>query len=304
MTMEQYKKEFGSVPTKDFRIDLKQVNDDGTFEGILSVFNVVDLGGDLIKPGAFTKTIKEKGGAVPCLWQHDSGRPIGTLVLTETDEALNVSGKLALGVQQAREAWELLKAGVIRGLSIGYRAVKHERVNGIRHLKEIELFEGSIVTFPMLPLATVTSVKSATKADFIAELERVQLYAMRRMMIDAIVTSLDSIAWATDMDAATIVKMSGESITQFHDAYMDFLPKILDLWGIKRSPEATFQARLSAAEQIQVKDAIARLQALLTNELTSTDAATAKSAGDALEEEAATKTNEPGALHSWLSKVA
>ncbi len=67
--------------TKDFRLELKAVEEDGTFEGMLSVFNVVDLGGDMVMPGAFTKTIADNDGKVVMLWQHETKEPIGTLQL-------------------------------------------------------------------------------------------------------------------------------------------------------------------------------------------------------------------------------
>lgn len=146
--------------TKDFKFEVKGVQEDGTFEGYLSVFNVVDLGGDLVLPGAFKKTIEEQKGIVPLLWQHDSKQPIGTLSIEEDEYGLKVSGNLLLELKQANEAYVLLKAGVLRGLSIGYETIKKSMVEGVRHLKELRLFEGSVVTFPMLPIAQVSSVKA------------------------------------------------------------------------------------------------------------------------------------------------
>jgi HK97 family phage prohead protease len=112
------------VTTKDFKLEIKSVEEDGTFEGYLSVFDVVDLTGDLVEKGAFGKTIKEHPDGIVMLWQHDPSKPIGKMFLTEDDYGLKVKGVLALGVSQAQEAYTLLKAGIVRGMSIGYKAIK------------------------------------------------------------------------------------------------------------------------------------------------------------------------------------
>ncbi len=271
------------MTTKDFKFELKSVAADGTFEGYLSVFDVVDLGGDLVEKGAFTKTIKEApDGFVPMLWQHDSKRPIGKLFLTEDDYGLKVRGELTLAVGQAQEAYELLKAGVIRGLSIGFKTIRKATVEGVRRLKEIQLFEGSVVTFPMLPLAQITSVKAdEDKADFVTYLERYQVYAMRRMMLDALCASLDSTIYGyteedDNLDAAGRVLESANCIDQFRAAYIEHLPKLLEMWGVKHATEEKAGRRISATSRAQIEEAITKLQALLTE-----DAATSAEEADA-----------------------
>lgn len=134
---------------KDFNLSIKSVGEDGTFEGLLSVYNVVDLGNDLVEPGAFTKTIHENKGVVPMLWQHDTKSPIGLLHMTDTAKGLAVRGELELEVSQAREAYALMKRGIVKGLSIGYKAIKENVTGNIRRLREVRVFEGSVVTFPM-----------------------------------------------------------------------------------------------------------------------------------------------------------
>lgn len=285
-----------------FRFEMKSLQDDGTFEGMLSVFNVVDLGGDLIEPGAFTKTIDENAGTVPMLWQHDTTQPIGTLQLKETSEGLAVKGKLILTVQRAREAYDLLKAGVIRGLSIGYKAIadKTKFIKGVRHIAEIKLYEGSVVTFPMLPVAQVTNVKAEQKADFMTELELAQTYAMRHMMIESLCRALDSTVWSMEYDAESKVALSAESIDQFRESYVNFLPSLLMAWGeMKSSPEEKAGRRVSAATRKEIEGAIAALTALLTEE-EETTSEKANSGAEPNSEEAATKGNEPVAIHSAL----
>lgn len=133
----------------------------GSFEGYASIFNKVDLQDDLVEPGAFAKSIKHHRGSFPLLWQHDRAQPIGIVEAEEDERGLRVKGRLALGVSKARDVYELLRAKIIAGLSIGYKAVKEgvDRKTGVRRLKEILLWEISAVTFPANPEARVLGVK-------------------------------------------------------------------------------------------------------------------------------------------------
>lgn len=149
--------------TKDFRLDVKAVNDEGTFDGMLSVYGNLDLGGDVVERGAFTKTLHDGGDVRPLLWQHDQKQPIGTLRLRDTEVGLECRGALVMGVTRGREAHELMKAGALKGLSIGFDTIESKAAidgKGVRRLKEIRLWEGSLVTFPMNQMAQVSSVKS------------------------------------------------------------------------------------------------------------------------------------------------
>lgn len=144
---------------KHFQLKFTSLDDAGTFEGMLSPYGNVDLGDDIVDPGAFTKTILEKGLTRPILWQHDTKQPIGQLNLIDSAEGMRFKGTLLLEIPKAYEAYLLLKARVISGMSIGYDSVKDVVEDGIRHIKELKLWEGSVVTFPMNELALVTSVK-------------------------------------------------------------------------------------------------------------------------------------------------
>lgn len=254
------------MTTKDFKFELKAMSEDGTFEGYLSVFDVVDRGGDLVEKGAFSKTIKEApGGFVPMLWQHDEKKPIGKLYLSEDDYGLKVRGELSLGVAQADEAYKLLKDGVVRGLSIGYKAIRKQMDKGVRHLKEIALFEGSVVTFPMLPLAQVTAVKDmGGKSDFLTELAEAQMYAMRGMIMQSLCRSLDDIAYeySEDMDAAARIAASSDSIDQFKTAYMQHLPMLLEMRGEKGDGFDLSEQKSSGAK-VDVKSAKKSLKAAI-----------------------------------------
>jgi HK97 family phage prohead protease len=151
------------VKYKDVKIQLKEIGDEGTFSGYAAVFNNTDLGGDIIAPGAFTKSIKENP-RVPVLWGHDTREVIGiNKEVREDSVGLHVSGQLILDVQRAKEARFLVKEGAVKGLSIGYDALVvdySKSSDGIRILKEVKLWEYSLVPFPMNPEATISGVKS------------------------------------------------------------------------------------------------------------------------------------------------
>ncbi|MDO5630448.1 MAG: HK97 family phage prohead protease [Paracoccus sp. (in: a-proteobacteria)] len=129
-------------------------------EGYASLFGLTDQGGDAVARGAFAASLARlaaKGDKVRMLWQHDPAKPIGVWdEIREDDKGLWVKGRLLPDVALAREAAALIAAGAIDGLSIGYRTIRAERDQaGRRSLKEVELWEVSLVTFPMLPEAKV-----------------------------------------------------------------------------------------------------------------------------------------------------
>lgn len=154
---------------KSVALQLKREPDqDGVFEGYASVFGVVDQGMDVVERGAFRKSLGSR--RVKMLWQHDQSQPIGVWDVIEEDErGLYVRGRLLKEVEKGREAMALLRAGAIDSMSIGYRTIDSapEGDGMVRRLKEIDLYEISLVTFPMLPDAKVTAVKSIqTERDF------------------------------------------------------------------------------------------------------------------------------------------
>lgn len=144
---------------KEFKFAIKVLGEDGTFVGQASVYGNVDLGGDVVEKGAFTRTIAAKAGGVPILWQHDTREPIGLGKLADGKDGLQIDGELVLESPVAQKAYALLKKGVLKGLSIGYETVEEKMVGAVRHLTEIKLWEVSLVTFPMNELALVSGVK-------------------------------------------------------------------------------------------------------------------------------------------------
>ena len=158
---------FPALETKFRRFDDELALREGAvITGHASLFGAADQGGDVVQKGAYAVSLarlKRAGGAVKMLWQHDPARPIGVWDEVREDErGLFVKGRLLLEVQAAREAHVLLEAGAIDGLSIGYRTVRAEKAaDGRRLLHEVELWEVSLVTFPMQPQARAQASAAA-----------------------------------------------------------------------------------------------------------------------------------------------
>lgn len=144
-------------------------------EGYASRFGLPDQGGDIVAKGAFGASLARlaaKGDKVRMLWQHDPTKPIGVWdEIREDETGLWVKGRLLSEVALAREAATLIDAGAIDGLSIGYRTVRAEKdQKGRRVLTEVELWEVSLVTFPMLPEAKLGRKDTDDTGDFAAAL--------------------------------------------------------------------------------------------------------------------------------------
>jgi len=145
-------------------LDAKAVKDDGTFEGYASVFNNVDQGRDIVLAGAFKESLKQRPAPkIKMLWQHYSDKPIGTwMAAAEDSTGLMVKGQLALGTTLGKETYELMRMGAVDGMSIGFMTIAddYDSKTGIRKIKQADLREISVVTFPMNEAATVSSVKT------------------------------------------------------------------------------------------------------------------------------------------------
>jgi HK97 family phage prohead protease len=158
----------GSAPQHEVKftsLDLKRVEADGSFSGYASVFNREDLGGDIVAPGAFAESLARRGtSGIKLLFQHDANQPLGVWTTLEEDSrGLYAEGRLMRSsVSKAREVHALMQAGALDGLSIGFRTVKsrRDRATGVRRILQADLWEISIVTFPLLPEARIASVKA------------------------------------------------------------------------------------------------------------------------------------------------
>ncbi len=285
------------------RMEIKEITPEGIFEGMLSPYGNVDEGGDIVEPGAYTKNLKEKGLTRPLLWQHKRDIPIGELSLEDRPAGLWCKGKLLMEDPDAQKAHRFMKAGIVKGLSIGFETIKDAIESGVRHLKEIKLYEGSIVTFPMNEMALITSVKSQqAKGDFNQELNDRQMYATFYQMQYALQDALTSVVWA-DMTKEEKVSAAETIVQQFADAFGAFFPDYLDLmdetygesWG-RGDLEKKAGAMISAANSDKIKAACDKiksghdeLMALLEND---------KAGATTLSTKAAEPEPEPGTSHS------
>jgi uncharacterized protein len=161
-----------------FRIKSTDIAEDGTFSGYASVWGVVDSYGDIVLPGAFTRSLEAhaaSGDRVKMLWQHLPEEPNGVwLEMREDDHGLWCRGQLLTEIRRGAETLVLLRHDAISGLSIGYETIDSTNASAeevkqsygydvadgtYRMLHEVDLWEISVVTFPALAVAQVDSVK-------------------------------------------------------------------------------------------------------------------------------------------------
>lgn len=166
-------------------LEIKSVDEQGCFKGYASVFGVLDNQNDILVPGAFSASLYGRVHDIKLLWQHQQSEPIGVFdVIREDKRGLYVEGRLLLQVQKAQEAYALLKERAISGLSIGYSPVRYhiDPATQVRELREVALWEISLVTFPANSDAQVSLVKHDN--------------------LD------DDVTWATMQDAGIVVDLS------------------------------------------------------------------------------------------------
>lgn len=152
-------------------MEFKSIDDaNGEFQGYVSVFNNVDFGGDVVAESAFDAEIANNPNKLyPLLHSHDSRRPCGGFKILKDNYGLKMNGFFDLNVKDGAECYSLAKKGVMTGFSIGYSVKEIElQDDGTRVLKEINLYEGSIVVFPMNDAARLTGIKQLpeTERDF------------------------------------------------------------------------------------------------------------------------------------------
>ena len=153
------------METKKFDFEIKAIEEDDNYwyvKGYASTFNDVDSYNDVVVPGAFKKSLKKRKPRV--LWQHNWAEPIGAPIVTkEDDKGLYVEYKMPKAdTFVAGRVMPQLKAGSIDSMSIGYitNLSEYDQKKNIRYLKEVDLFEFSLVTIPANDNALVTAIKS------------------------------------------------------------------------------------------------------------------------------------------------
>src|SRR5262249_48597295 len=142
-------------------------------EGYASLFGIADLWGDTVAPGAFAETLGVRGAeGLKLLYQHNAEEPIG--VFTEAFEdtrGLFIRAEINLETQRGFEAMSLVRQGALTGLSIGFNVIEAERRGQGRLLTEVDLWEVSLVTFPMLPGASAWPAQSGPEGELLRSLK-------------------------------------------------------------------------------------------------------------------------------------
>lgn len=170
------RKLLGGFNEAEFKADGDQI------AGYGSVFNVRDLGGDIVAPGAFAESLSTRG-LPKLLWQHDPGEPIGVWTEAgEDDRGLRLAGEIMRETVRGPMAAALLARGAIDGLSIGYRTVEADRdEDGARIIRKAELWEVSLVTFPMNEAARADAPKSIP----LEEIDKLDFSGLERLLREA-----------------------------------------------------------------------------------------------------------------------
>lgn len=150
-----------SIEYKSIVCEIKAMEDDNIIEGYGAFFNNVDSHREKIQRGAFAKTIKENKNRIKYLWQHDMREPIGKILeIYEDEKGLYLKAKIS-ETDTGKKAMQLVRDGILNEMSIGFETIKddYETQKNIRTLKEIKLYEVSLVTLASNPMAQVTAYK-------------------------------------------------------------------------------------------------------------------------------------------------
>jgi hypothetical protein len=165
--------------TLDFKrakLAVEQVTDEGKISGYANVYGIKDLGNDIVAHGAFADSIK--GKTFPMLWGHDQFEPpIGVWEIAKEDsKGLYVEGQITLGMTKARDVFEGIKAKSVSGLSVGFKTLDadEDEKSGIRTIKKADLWEVSVVTFPMNTESRIDAAKAASMTEREIELKLTQ----------------------------------------------------------------------------------------------------------------------------------
>lgn len=171
-----YFKDAGQRKSLICPFEVKDLTEAGSFTGYGSIFGNEDLGGDVVMPGAFKKFKYTKDKKIRLLYQHDTWQPVGKFTPEQDDKGLWMpDAQLVLDMPGAMGAYAGMKSGLLDGLSIGFdilpKGAEYDEENKVRRLTKLELWEVSIVTYGMNPLAKIQSVKSAQNIKTIREFE-------------------------------------------------------------------------------------------------------------------------------------
>lgn len=206
-------------------IEVRQDGEQGIFEGYACLWGQVDDWNSTFDPGAFTRTLQERGSKLKVLYQHDPKEPIGKPIEVREDEkGLFVRGQLSLGVENAREAFELMKDKVIDTLSFGFSTISDYYKGGVRHIREAKLMEFSPVTFAANENAIITSVRST---NFKETLNQDNLSHMGRDLFQALYRTIEDVWWESK-DNKALMSGVNKAIDQFKANFMSYAQSYVD----------------------------------------------------------------------------
>lgn len=217
------------LETKFTTLEIKSEDEDDeylTISGYGSVFNNVDGGGDMVMPGAFKECVA-KGRKPKMLWQHDPNQPIGAWdEMREDANGLFIRGRVSKKIGKGAEIASLIKMGGIEGLSIGYRTQEYEMDMdaGVRKLTKLDLWETSVVTFPMNELAGIYAMKSADDMSE-AEIKRHIERALKSIKISS--TEAKAMASAAMKGRDSVLRDAGVSLPEADQREVDELKALL-----------------------------------------------------------------------------
>ena len=233
--------------SKSFAMEFKALDEAGTFSGYASVFGNVDQGGDIVHPGAFKRTIQHYRQAkkrIPLLFGHETGldEVVGYVDaddLIEDGKGLRLSkGVLMIDeLESAKKAHALMRAGILTEMSFGYDAVKKDYTGSIRNLREVKLYEISLVLWPMNEESQVTDVKTARPmdakaSDFATILRRdtvtASLYDRRWKLNSALSDAIHGVLCDDELSPADAMQLIDDSLTQFSAEMMTWARTALD----------------------------------------------------------------------------
>lgn len=226
--------------------EIRGVNDDGSFEGYIAVWDTVDSYESQFMRGAFAKTINERAAKIKVFFDHDE--LVGKSVeIREDDHGVYVRGQLSLGVQKAQEVYEFLKDGTVDGLSFGFRTIKERFTNGVRQIAEIKLYEYGPVIFPANEAAMITDVRAERilsmsekseeqrESDFDETVISRDLVSGGYRLFSALDYTLDDIWYAGDVES--VPGLVDEALSAFHVAYLEWTNAYIDrYWESRGAP--------------------------------------------------------------------
>ena len=145
--------------------EMDDEDDKGVIKGYASMFNNVDSDNDVITRGAYAKTLQENSERIAFLYQHNMQQPIGKpLSMKEDDKGLYIEAKIS-NSSLGKDVKTMVSEGILKEFSVGFIPIKEEVVGNYNHIKEIKLFEFSLVTLAANPLAQVTEYKGTKSVD-------------------------------------------------------------------------------------------------------------------------------------------